>query len=66
MDAKVIGSRLTELRGDRTQAEIAKGVGCSASAISMYENGERIPTDDMKLRLSKYYKKSVQSIFFAN
>lgn len=65
MDSKVIGKRLAELRGERTQAEIAKLAGVSSSAISMYENGERIPNDDIKIRLSKIYKKSVQSIFFA-
>lgn len=64
MDAKKIGGLLAELRGDKTQEEVSKAVGISASTLSMYERGERIPRDEIKLRLAKYYKKSVQSIFF--
>ena len=64
MDAILIGKRLAELRGEKTQEEVAKAVGISMSALSMYECGERIPRDIIKIRLAKYFKKSVQSIFF--
>ena len=64
MDAVDIGMRLVELRGERTQEEVAKAVGVSLSAIGMYERGERIPRDEIKLRLAEYYKKTVQQIFF--
>ena len=64
MDAVIIGKRLAALRGKKTQEEVAKAVGISTSAMSMYENGERIPRDTVKLRLAKYYERSVQSIFF--
>nr|DAF29683.1 MAG TPA: hypothetical protein [Caudoviricetes sp.] len=30
----------------------------------MYECGERIPRDSVKVRLAQYYEKTVQSIFF--
>ena len=43
MNAKDIGERLLKLRGDRSREEVAKAVGVSTSAMSMYENGERIP-----------------------
>lgn len=59
-----IGKRLVELRGDHTQAEIAAEIGISVSALSMYECGERIPRDEIKVRLADFYGKSVQSIFF--
>ena len=36
----------------------------STSALAMYEQGERIPRDDIKMRLAKYYKRSVNFIFF--
>ena len=29
----------------------------------MYEIGKRIPCDEIKIKISKYYKKSVQYIF---
>lgn len=64
LDAKVIGQRLAALRGSRTQDEVAKAVGTSLSAISMYECGERIPRDEIKLALAKYFDTTVQAIFF--
>ncbi len=66
MDAKIIGQRLIKLRGNRTQDEVSKAVGSSVSAIGMYERGERIPRDEMKLLLAKYYDTTVQDIFFAD
>lgn len=64
MNAKEIGKRLIKLRGDRTQAEVAKAIGISASTLSMYENGERIPRDNIKLKLSNYYNRKIEAIFF--
>lgn len=65
MNQTEIGHRLVELRGNRTQEQVANAVGISVSALSMYECGERIPRDPIKIALAKYYKKSVQSIFFS-
>lgn len=65
MDAKLIGQRLVELRGDRTQNEVAKELGISVSALSMYETGERIPRDSIKIRIASYYEKPIYDIFFA-
>lgn len=65
LDSIAIGKKLVELRGDRTQAEIAEKIGTSVSAYSMYECGERIPRDEIKIAIAKCYKKSVQSIFFS-
>lgn len=64
MNAVEIGKRLAELRGERTQSEVAKDVGISTSALSMYECGERIPQDVIKVKIANYYKRSIQSIFF--
>lgn len=64
MNRKTIGARLTILRGKRTQAEVAAAIGVSTSAINMYESGERIPRDDIKLKLANYYNKPISSIFF--
>lgn len=66
LDAKEIGNRLLRLRGEVPREVVAKEVGISVSAIGMYENGERIPRDDIKIRISKFYQKSVQEIFFDN
>lgn len=66
MDNKKIAERLIALRGSRTQTEVAKALGISTSAYSMYENGERIPRDEIKKRIAAYYKRSVSTIFFAD
>lgn len=65
MDKEGIGKTLTALRGDKTQSEVAQALNISVSALSMYENGNRIPRDEVKQRIAKYYKRSVSSIFFA-
>lgn len=64
MNTTAIGQRLISLRGKRTQDEVAKALGISLSAIGMYERGERIPRDEVKIAIAKYYDTTVQSIFF--
>jgi len=60
-----IGQRLTILRGDKSQAEVAKAVGVATSTIGMYEQDARIPRDEIKKRLAVYYKTTVGQLFFA-
>ena len=43
IDIKASAQKLIELRGERSQKEVADALGISISALSMYENGERIP-----------------------
>ena len=62
--AKESGEILIKLRGDKSQAQVAKDLNISESAISMYERGERVPRDEIKVRLSEYYKKKITEIFF--
>ena len=65
MDATKIGQRLRELRGDRTLATVAKAVGITTSAYANYEYGLRVPKDELKMKLAKYYKTTVQKLFFS-
>ena len=65
MDANLIGKRLVALRGKKTQSQVSNAVGITASALSMYECGERIPRDEVKERIAEYYGCTVQEIFFA-
>jgi len=60
------GKRLIELRGKRSQAEVAKAVGIATSTLGMYETEQRIPRDSIKIALAKYYGTTVQKIFFAD
>lgn len=66
MNGVEIGKRLIQLRGSRTQEEVAKALGISLSAIGMYERGERIPRDEIKILIAKFYDKTVQAIFYAD
>lgn len=64
MDAEQIRRNLIKARGERSQTEVAKGVGISVSALSMYESGERIPRDEIKEQLARYYGMTVGFLFF--
>lgn len=65
MDANLIGKRLLELRGDTRRELVASRCGISLSALGMYEQGRRIPRDEIKRKLADYYHTTVESIFFA-
>lgn len=56
--------KLIKARRDRTREEVAKAVGVSVSAMSMYETGARVPRDEIKIRLANYYNTTVQCLFF--
>ncbi|MCP1103561.1 putative transcriptional regulator [Aequitasia blattaphilus] len=66
MNKQAIAKKLIELRGNKSREEVAKALKISTSALAMYEQGERIPRDHIKARISKYYKRSVDFIFFAH
>lgn len=66
IDSKTIGARLTQLRGEKTRAEVAKAVGASERAIQSYEIGDRVPRDEMKVKIARYFGRTIEEIFFAN
>ena len=59
-----IGKKLRELRGSRTQDEISKELGITKSSYAMYERDERVPRDEVKVRISNFFGVSVQELFF--
>lgn len=61
-----IGKYLRELRikAGVSQETVAKSIGVSREAYSMYERGIRNPSDDTKISIAEYFHKSVGSIFF--
>lgn len=61
---KTIGRRLRDMRGDKTQAQVAKDLGISPSAVASYENNVRIPRDPLKRSFAEYYGTTVQDLFF--
>lgn len=59
-----VSERLIKARGDKRREEVAAAVGVSLSAIAMYENGERVPRDETKIKLADYFGMTVQELFF--
>lgn len=66
MDGEKIGCRLVGLRGKKPQIEVAEDLKISVSALSMYEQGQRIPRDEVKKRIAKYYGVSLETLFYAD
>ena len=64
MTGAELGKRLRDLRGEQSRADVAKALGVSVSALTMYENGQRVPRDQIKVRIAEYYKRTVEEIFF--
>ena len=60
------GAKLRALRGDKTQKKVADDLGITKSALAMYERDERVPRDEIKVRIAEYYGETVQFLFFDN
>lgn len=60
------GAKLKELRGDKTQLKVADDLGITKSALAMYERNERVPRDEIKVRIAEYYGVTVQFLFFSD
>lgn len=65
MDKKKIGGRLLQLRGARSQEEVAAALGIRQSTLAQYESGARMPRDEIKLALARYYGCGVEDLFFS-
>lgn len=63
---KEIGNRLKELRGDRPAQEVAQALGITRQAYWLYEAGERMPSDEMKVKIAEYFNVSVNMLFFTS
>lgn len=68
MNPKTVGDKLRACRTKmgKSMEEVSSDLGISQSAISMYEHGDRVPRDEIKIKLATYYKTSVQALFFDN
>ena len=53
----MIGSQIAQLRQERgmRQAELARPLHISPSAVGMYEQGRRLPSLNMVVRLSRVF-----------
>lgn len=47
-----------------SQTEVAEALGIPATTYNAYETGQNIPRYEMMFRISEYFGRSVQYIFF--
>lgn len=66
LNTEKIAEKLKALRGSLTREHVANELGISVSALAMYESGQRIPRDEIKQKIAKFYKKDIDFIFFNN
>ena len=66
IDGSQIGKRIRELGTQRnmTAEDLGKALGISSSAVNMYECGQRVPRDEIKISIAEYFGVSVESIFY--
>lgn len=64
----MVNSILIRLREERglTQAELADKLGISPSAMSNYEQGIRVPRDEIKVRIAEFFGASILDVFYAS
>ncbi len=66
MNLQKIGEKLVELRGTKSREQVAVDLGISYSAIVSYELGERVPRDEIKIKIARYYGVDVGELFFSS
>lgn len=61
-----ISDRLIAAREEKkkSRAEAAKELNISYSALQMYESGQRVPRDNIKINMAAYYNKTVSELFY--
>jgi putative transcriptional regulator len=66
VDKEKIKSKLVELRKakNKSRNQMAADLGLSYLAIASYEEGVRIPRDEIKKQIAEYFNTTVQDIFF--
>ena len=59
-----LGTRIKALRTARrmTQAEFAERINVTKSAVSAYENGSRLPSYDVLIKIARLFKVSTDNL----
>ena len=62
----IIGQRIKALREELgiSREQFSNEVGITLSAVSMYENGQRIPRDEIKVKIARVLNTSIEALFF--
>jgi transcriptional regulator with XRE-family HTH domain len=59
-----IPKRLREARGETPRKEVCEALGIAPSTLTMYETGQRVPRDEIKIALANFYNTSVEALFY--
>lgn len=61
-----MGAKLRALRKAQnvTLQQAANAIQITKSSLAMYEADKRIPRDEVKVRIARYYGESVEFLFF--
>ena len=61
-----VAERIKEARAKNGYSveDVAKGCGVTVSAVQMYECGQCIPRDSIKIEMAKFFGMTVQDLFF--
>lgn len=61
-----LGNKLKRLRieSGMSRRQLADMFGLTVSAVGMYEQGRRTPSDDIKVKYSMLFDKSIDELFF--
>lgn len=63
----IIGTRIKNRREELGMSReiFCQAVGITQSAASMYETGQRIPRDEIKINIARVLKTTIEALFFA-
>lgn len=61
-----MGNKLKRMRVKKglSRNDLAEIFGITSGAIGMYEQGRRVPNDDVKKKYSMFFEQTVDNIFF--
>ncbi len=62
----LFGNKIKTARQEKGQSqyEMAEEIGITKSALAMYERDERIPRDEVKIKIAQYAGTTVGALFF--
>ncbi|MFX4303052.1 helix-turn-helix transcriptional regulator [Alicyclobacillus tolerans] len=56
--------QLFELRGQMSRSQVAKAIGITTQMLGMIERGQRSPSLALAKKISDFYGRSVDELFF--
>lgn len=60
----MVRNKMKELRGERSQAAIAKKLNITGQMLGAIENGNRTPSLELAKKIADFYGFSIEEIFF--